>query len=96
MQSFLPIGEQEMKKENNKAHTVIKDGEHRLAQISLAGFQLEGELQVSSYARLIKLPMQHPFMQQLIDTYKRCYELHVLNFGRKPLKWYRRIAYTDS
>lgn len=95
VESFLPVGEHDLDEENDGVHAVTGDEEHRLAQMSLAGFQLSGELQVTPKARLMRLSMQHPFVQGLMDAYERCYGLRVLNLGRQNLKWYRRVAFTD-
>lgn len=54
-----------------------------------------GELEISPNINIMYLDSQHAFVQGLIDAYRREYELRVLLFGYKRLKWFRRIAYTD-
>ena len=93
--SFLPVGEQDMDEEHEGTHMVTGDGEHHWVQLSLAGIENKEELPITPNARLMRLPMQHPFIQGLMDAYQRCYGMQILDFGLKPLKWYKRLAYTD-
>ena len=96
VQSFLPTGEQTIKDDNDTAHTVVGDRQHLRAQLSNGGFELRGELSINNGAKLMKLPPQHPFLQQLLHAYEVVIGRRIVDLGRKPLRWYRRLAFNDQ
>lgn len=96
VQSFLPIGEQDLDEADMEGyHNVIGDNEHRSAQVTMAGFVLDGYFRIKASTKLMKLDPQHRFIQHLMAAYRNEYGLNVMDFGIRVLKWYRRIAYTD-
>ena len=62
VKSFMSVGEQDIDDDSDGAHMVVGDAEHSLAQLSLTGFRLDGELQMLSNARLMKMFLQYPFL----------------------------------
>ena len=97
VQSFLPTHERTQEDDDeSRAHHIHGDIGHTFAQLSLKGFVLGNQLRIKPRANLMKLAPRHPFLQQLMLAYSREYGMNVIDFGHKPLKWYRRLAYTDS
>lgn len=96
VQSFLPSHERTQEEDDEtQMHHIHGDDGHHFAQLSLKGF-LGNNLKMKSASKLMKLPPQHPFLQQLILAYQREYEMSMVVFESKPIKWYRRLSYTDS
>ena len=99
VQSFLPVGEQDHDEDEAHAegfHNVLGDDEHHSSQVSLSGFVLDGYFRIMASTNLMKLNIQHRFVQHLMAAYRNEYGLNVMDFGIRALKWYRRIAYTDT
>ena len=97
MQSFLFVHERTQKNDDeNRTHHIHEDVEHIFAQLFLKSFVLNNQLQIKTKANLMKLVSRHFFLQQLIFAYLREYDMNVINFEHKLLKWYKRLIYNDS
>lgn len=97
VKSFLPVDEQDINLDDMEgSHSVKMDDQHCAPQLSLRGFVLNTHsFRVKATTNLMKLDPQHDFIQHLMTAYRQDYGIRVLDFGSRPLKWYRRIAYTD-
>ena len=75
---------------------MTNDLEHRNAQLSLRAYELHERLRINSQTNLMKMSSQHVFVQELMNAYKTSIKVRVLNLRSKSLKWYERVAYTNS
>ena len=97
MQSYLFVHEQVLSFDKTfNAHEMTKDLEHKNAQLSLRTYELHEQLRINSQANLMRMSSQHVFVQELMNAYETSIKIKVLNLRSKSLKWYRRIAYTNS
>ena len=97
VQSFLPIGERDAQEEETSGRSVEGNDSHHRIQLSDRGFLLPrtSRLYVNSNVKLMKLPLQHSFLQQLLDAYEVYLRRRPIDLGHKGIKWYRRVAYTN-
>ena len=94
--SFLPISEQmDEDGDDEGSHNVVGDDEHRSAQLSIKGFEMGPFFYMKPSTNLMKLDLQHMFVQHLMAAYRTEYSMHVLDLGQRAVKWYQRIAYID-
>ena len=95
IKSFLPVNEQDLD-DAEGFHSVTTDSQHCAAQLSWKGFVLGVDsFRIKATTNLMKLSPQHDFIQHLMAAYRQDYGMQVMDFGVKPLKWHRRIAYSD-
>ena len=76
----------------------VVDPEHVSISLSVRGFDLDrgNFYRIGAAVRLNNLKLPHPFLTQLNEAYYRDFGLrNVMDFSNKPLKWHKRIAYTD-
>ena len=67
-------------------HHIHENTTHDYVQLSLSEFVFENELKMKTKTKLMKLFSQHSFLQQLLNVYRREYDIHVMNFDSKILK----------
>ena len=97
MQSYLLVHEQVLSfDETFKTYEMTNDLEHKNAQLSLRSYELYKQLRINSQANLMRISSQHVFVQELMNAYEISIKIRVLNLRSKSLKWYRRVAYTNS
>ena len=71
---------------NDETHFVVNDSKHRLTKLLLQNFVLNSYFRIETNINLIRLLLQHDFLQLFITIYKRNYELQMLNFNKRRLK----------
>ena len=54
------------------------------------------ELNVIFNVKLMKLSLQHSFLQQLLNAYEICLKKKSIDLERKKIKWYQRVTYTNE
>ena len=98
IQSFLSFHERTSKQNNeHRAYHVRENDTHHNAQFSLFDYVLDNQnhLRMKINFKLMKLSNQYFFVQQLMIAYRKDYNIDILNFDTRLLKWYQKIAYTN-
>ena len=71
--------------DETQMHHIYENDKHHFAQLSLKDF-FENNFKMKSTFKLMKLSSQHSFLQQLILTYQREYEMSMMIFEFKFIK----------
>ena len=88
VQSFLFVNERNVQKEKISKRSVEKNDIHhhiRLFNYNFLLFRIF-ELNVIFNVKLMKLSLQHSFLQQLLNAYEICLKKKSVDFERKKIK----------
>ena len=96
VQSFLSFHERSIENDEAQTHHIYDDFAHYKCRLSLSKFVLNNRLRMKSTAKLMKLSSRHFFLQSFMIAYQRNYNISIINFDNKNLKWYQKVIYIDK
>ena len=94
VKSFLPTNELAI--DDDESSNAQSTNQHFSVQLSLRGFSMDGHFRMRATTNLMRLSPQHDFVQHFMAAYRKDYGMNVMDFGPRPLRWFRRIAFSDT